>query len=109
MNLVNRGFIFIKPKPSFVEWALQIDPDLLMDEHAEGSVYLIEEEFWDDELLLKNYAKKMANHEFSCITEDVNQWVNWTTIEEFEALFHIEIGCSCIDLRKEPLNKEALD
>ncbi len=72
-------------------------------------MYLIEEEFWDDELLLKNYAKKIASHEFSCITEDANLWVNWSTIEEFEALFHTEIGCTCIDLRKEELSKEALD
>ncbi len=45
MNLVNRGFIFIKPRPAFIEWARQIDPELLIDEQAEGSVYLIEEDF----------------------------------------------------------------
>ena len=70
MNLVNRGYIYIRPQTKFNTWAKQIDPELLLDEQAEGTVYLIEEEFWDDELVLKNYAKKIAAHEFSCITED---------------------------------------
>jgi hypothetical protein len=108
MNLVNRGFIFIKPKPAFIAWALQIDPKMLIDEHAEGSVYLIEEEFWDDELLLESYAKKIASHEFGSITEDQELWVKWTTNEDFEALFFVEIGCTCMDLRKEPLQKETI-
>ncbi len=108
MNLVNRGFIFIKPRPAFIEWARQIDPELLIDEQAEGSVYLIEEEFWDDELILKNYAKKIASHEFGCITEDQTQWVKWSNIAEFEALFSIELGCSCIDFLALPLDKEAI-
>jgi hypothetical protein len=108
MNLVNRGFIFIKPKPAFIEWAKQIDPELLIDEQAEGSVYLIEEEFWDDELLLQSYAKKIAQQEFGSISVDETQWAKWTTIEDFEALFYVEIGCTCLDLRKEPLEKEAI-
>lgn len=108
MNLVNRGFIFIKPKPSFIAWAQQIDPELLIDAQAEGSVYLIEEEFWDDELLLQSYAKKIAGHEFGSITEDEELWVKWATNEDFEALFFVEIGCTCMDLRKETLQKETI-
>ena len=108
MNIVNRGFIFVKARPPFIKWAQTIDPDLLIDEQAEGSVFLIEEEFWDDELTLMSYAKKIASHEFSSITEDETQWIKWTTITDFEALFAIEMGCTCIDLRKEALQKEAL-
>jgi hypothetical protein len=108
MNLVNRGFIFVKARPVFIKWAQTIDPDLLIDEQAEGSVYLIEEEFWDDELILKTYAKKIASHEFGSITEAEELWLPWTTIEEFEALFTVELGCTCLDLRKEPLQKEAI-
>jgi hypothetical protein len=109
MNLVNRGFIFVKAKPAFIKWAQQIDPELLIDEQAEGSVYLIEEEFWDDELILKNYAKKIAGHEFSCISEDQAQWLKWSTLADFEAIFEIEIGCTCIDLREQVLTKEPIE
>lgn len=108
MNLVNRGFIFVKAKPAFIKWAQQIDPELLIDEQAEGSVYLIEEEFWDDELILKQYAKKIASQEFSSITEDETTWPKWTELAEFEAFFRIDMGCTCIDLLKEPLQKEAI-
>ena len=108
MNLVNRGFIFVKARTVFIKWAQTIDPDLLIDEQAEGSVYLIEEEFWDDELILKTYAKKIASHEFGSITDAEELWLPWTTTEEFEALFTVELGCTCLDLRKEPLQKEAI-
>jgi hypothetical protein len=107
MNLVNRGFIFVRPTKTFIDWAKEIDTDLVMDENAEGSMYLIEEEFWDDELILKQYAKKIASQEFSSITEDNSTWPNWTDLAQFEAFFSIEMGCTCIDLLKEPLQKEA--
>ena len=107
MNLVNRGFIFVRPRKPFIDWAKEIDTDLVMDENAEGSMYLIEEEFWDDELILKQYAKKIASQEFSSISEDEALWPKWTELAEFEAFFSIEMGCTCIDLLKVPLQKEA--
>ncbi len=107
MNLVNRGFIFVRPNKSYIQWAKEIDTDLVMDENAEGSMYMIEEEFWDDELILKQYAKKIASQEFSSITEDDSTWPKWTELTEFEAFFTIEMGCTCIDLLNETLQKEA--
>ena len=107
MNLVNRGFIFVSPRKPFIDWAKEIDTDLVMDENAEGTMYLIEEEFWDDELILKQYVKKIASQEFSSICEDEALWPKWTELAEFAAFFSIEMGCTCIDLLKEPLQKEA--
>ena len=49
MKLINRGFLLAKPKTAFIEWATQIDPELMMDEDSEGSLYLIEEEFKTEE------------------------------------------------------------
>ena len=43
MKLINRGFLLAKPKNAFIEWATEIDPELMMDENSEGSLYLIEE------------------------------------------------------------------
>ena len=39
--------------------------------------------------------------------EDEALWPKWTELAEFEAFFSIEMGCTCIDLLKEPLQKEA--
>lgn len=106
MNIVNRGFIFVKPSKLFIDWARGTNTELLIDEQAEGSIYLIEEEFWDDELILKQYARKIAHQEFSSIIEDSSTWPKCTELSELEQFFHIEMGCTCIDLRNEPLQKE---
>ena len=45
MNIVNRVFIFVKPKNPFISWAQSNNPEIIIDENAEGSVYLIEECF----------------------------------------------------------------
>jgi hypothetical protein len=107
MNIINRGFIFVKPKNPFITWAQSKHPALVIDANAEGSVYLIEEEFWDDELVFKQYAAKIAEQEFGSIIEDQNVWPQWNNLEEFEAYFSIEMGCTCIDMRNEPLQKES--
>lgn len=106
MNIVNRGFIFVKPKNPFISWAQSNNPELVIDENAEGSVYLIEEDFWDDELVLQQYAKKIAHQEFSSIVADDSVWPKWNELNEFEAFFKIEMGCTCVDLRAETLQKE---
>ena len=108
MHLLNRGFLFIKPKEAFINWAQQNNPELLIDANAEGSVYLIEEEFWDDELILKQYAKKIAQQEFTSINDDAETWPTCNDTNEFESLFSYELGCTCVDLLKIPLEKEQL-
>lgn len=108
MYLLNRGFLFIKPKDAFITWAQQNNPELLIDANAEGSVYLIEEEFWEDELILKQYAKKIAQQEFKSINDDADTWPSCNDTNEFENLFSYELGCTSIDLLKIPLEKDQL-
>ena len=105
-NNPQRKFIFVKPKNPFISWAQSNNPEIVIDENAEGSVYLIEEDFWDDELILQQYAKKIAHQEFSSIVSDSNVWPQWNDLNEFEAFFNIEMGCTCVDLRAENLQKE---
>lgn len=106
MNLVNRGFVFVQPNKQYVTWALLMKPELILDEQAEGTVFLIEEEFWDDELIFKQYAKKIAQEQFGSVSTDETTWPKCTDLAEFETFFRVEFGCTCIDLRKEPLQKE---
>ena len=89
-------------------WAQQNNSELLIDANAEGSVYLIEEEFWDDELILKQYAKKIAQQEFLSINEDASTRPNCNEIAEFENFFSYELGCTRIDLLKLPPEQEKL-
>lgn len=108
MNIVNRGFLFIKPKNAFIDWAQKIAPELLIDQHAEGSVYLIEEDFWDDELIINKYAVQMAAQEFSAITTEEALWPKWQETQEFENYFVVELGCTCFDLLSSSLEREAI-
>jgi hypothetical protein len=108
MKLINRGFLLAKPKTAFIEWATQIDPELMMDEDSEGSLYLIEEEFWDDDLIIEKYAKKIWAQECSNIEEDPKNWPALSETQTFTHFFHTELGCTVIDLLKEPLEQEEL-
>ena len=60
MNLVNRGFIQVKPEEKLIEWAAKFNAELMLHKEAEGTLYLIEEDFWDDDVVLKKYSKKIA-------------------------------------------------
>jgi hypothetical protein len=108
MKLINRGFLMAKPSTAFIQWATQNDPELMMDENAEGSLYLIEEEFWDDDLIIEKYAKKIWAQECSSIEDDAKKWPELSEALPFIHYFHLEIGCTVIDLLKEPLEQEAL-
>ncbi len=108
MKLINRGFLLAKPKNAFIEWATEIDPELMMDENSEGSLYLIEEEFWDDDLIIEKYAKKIWTQECSNIEADSKNWPVISETQSFTLFFHLELGCTVIDLLKEPLEQESL-
>jgi hypothetical protein len=108
MKLVNRGFLLAKPTTHFIDWATQIDPELMMDENSEGSLYLIEEEFWDDELIIEKYAKKIWTQECSNIEANPKNWPALSETQTLTHFFHLELGCTVIDLLKEPLEQESL-
>lgn len=108
MNLINRGFIQIKPTLKLVEWAANNNPALLLDDDAEATIYLIEEEFWDDDDILKKYGKQIAQQEFESLGFEIADWPESFELDDFLSWFSCELGCTCIDLLKEPLQKEAL-
>lgn len=108
MNLINRGFIQIKPTLKLVEWAANKNPALLLDDDAEATIYLIEEEFWDDDVILKKYGKQIAQQEFESLGFEIADWPETFELDDFLTWFSCELGCTCIDLLKEPLQKEAL-
>ncbi|MFM6946969.1 MAG: hypothetical protein ACKOWW_07500 [Flavobacteriales bacterium] len=108
MNLVNRGFLLVKPRKAFIELALSVNPSLLLDENAEGTTYLIEEEFWDDDLLIEKYAKKIWTQEFQAISNDNPELQLPAFSGNLNEFFSIELGCTVIDLLKDTITKEEL-
>ena len=108
MKIVNRGFLTIRPKQAFWNWANQISTDVLFDEQdaVEGTVYLIEEDFFDIEPIIEKHFKKMFKQELTMITEDPAQWPQEITLEQFLEWFSADYGSVVFDLEKSDLTSE---
>jgi hypothetical protein len=110
MNILNRGFIAIKPTQEFLNWKSANSKDEIIEpENPESTIYLIEDEFWDEDELLKKYFKKIIKQELLGVSETKESWPQVETIEEFSNYFHTELGTFVFDLLKNPLNSEKID
>ncbi|MDB2657494.1 hypothetical protein N9Y60_05485, partial [Crocinitomicaceae bacterium] len=69
MKFVNRGYIIVRPKEAFIVWANENDADYSNLEDNEPNVYLIEEDFYDDEAVLKGYFKRIFENELYAVTD----------------------------------------
>ena len=105
MKIVNRGFIVITPKKAFADWANEFDLDFEMevDEHIESSIYLIEEDFMENDLLIEQNFKKILKSELSMITENEADWPEKLSIELFNEWFSWKVGTTVFDLEKNDL------
>jgi hypothetical protein len=98
MKTVNRGFISITPTPLFISWTLKnSDDEQFFTNNPEPSIYLVEDDFWEDSLILEKYYKKIAQQEFKAICSDEDQFILY---------FSVSSGTIVHDLLKENLEKE---
>ena len=110
MNILNRGQIVIFPTENFQQWAINnSDEELFLTSQAEPSVYLIEEEFWEDELVIEKYRKKIMRREFSEISSDDSKWPIVKDNEQFRFYFNAFLGLIVVDLLETDLTCEEMD
>ena len=65
MKFVNRGYMLVKPTQLFIDWATEKDETSFLSlEFSEGNIYLIEEDFMDEEPILKANFKAIFQNEF---------------------------------------------
>ena len=70
MKIINRGFICVAPTPIFMEWALKnSDENQFFTSDPEPSIYLVEDDFWEDSLILEKYYKKIHKKILAKISE----------------------------------------
>ena len=76
MKLVNRSYLIIHPKNPFWEWAAGIDNEIVYNssDDTEGTLYLIEEDFFDIEPIIEKHFKKIFINELSSITDEEENW-----------------------------------
>lgn len=110
MQIINRGFLILKPKQPFLNWASQLDEDMNFDENdeVEGSSFLIEEDFFEIEPVIEKHFKKIFKHELSMVTDDEKMWPKSMTMEVFLEWFSIDFGSIVIDLEKSDLKSEKI-
>ena len=110
MNLLNRGQIVVFPTKKFEEWSsANSDESLFFSENPEPSVYLIEEEFWEDDVMIEKYRKKILARECSEICPDQTTWPVVKDNETFFQYFQVHLGIMVVDLLNSDLTLEELD
>ena len=107
VKVVNRGFISVKAKQPFLDWANQFDLEIFFDEEDdnEPSIYLIEEDFVDDELIIEQNFKKIFRMELEAITEEEEEWPK-ISLSNFNDWFTCELGSMVFDLMSQPIVSE---
>ena len=76
---------------------------------GEPTVYLIEEEFWEDELILEKYRKKIIRRECSEICSDETKWPVIKDNDQFRFYFQVFLGVIVVDLLESDLICEEME
>ncbi len=107
MKTVNRGFISITPTPLFIKWVgNNSDEEQFFTDNPEQSIYLIEDDFWDDEITIKKYFKKIVSAEFLAVCSSEDKFPKIETLDEFKSYFSFNLGTIVQDLLKVKLENE---
>ena len=105
MKIVNRGFITVRPKQAFVDWANQQDDEFQIDLNAEPSVYLIEEDFFEVEPIIESKYKIIFECELAAVSDNEDGFPE-IKMKVFKEWFSVEVGSTVIDLESEPLKAD---
>lgn len=105
MKFVNRGYIIVRPKEAFIVWANENDADYSDLEDNEPNVYLIEEDFYDDETVLKGHFKAIFENELFAVTDNESKFppIRW---EVFNEWFDMQLGATVFDAESSGLQAD---
>lgn len=103
LNQLNRSYARITPKQSFWDRIQPHTEDAEFKQFHEPTLYLIEEEFWDESVFLEKNYLKIARFEFEqhLNLENVAEHLPQNT-GQFLALFEIDFGSAVVDLITKP-------
>jgi len=98
IKILNRGFISVTPKPFFYEAAAkEMNEEVFTFKNAEPTIYLIEEDFWDNETVLKKHFKKIIATEKRQLNPSHNLKLDQINIENVGEYFTFRFGNLVID------------
>ena len=99
MKIIDRGFITVRPKQAFVDWANQQDDEFQIDMNAEPSVYLIEEDFFEVDPIIERNFKTIFECELAAVSDNEEGFPE-IKMNVFKEWFSVEVGSTVIDLEE---------
>ncbi|MDG1658098.1 MAG: hypothetical protein P8H56_05920 [Crocinitomicaceae bacterium] len=105
MFIVNRGYILVRGKQPFVDWANAQQPEFEVTVDGEPTIYLVEEEFYDEQLLIKENFKRIFFAELDAVSDDESSFPD-IKLQVFNDWFNVETGSTVMDTMKGGLNRE---
>ena len=105
MRMVNRSAIVVKPKPPFLEWARQDDPEGLADFvfeslRGEPCVYLLPEWAEPEERrrILQDFWPDLCEAMLECWVRDEEYWPKERSFQMFQTWFEVQLSSIVEDL-----------
>jgi hypothetical protein len=99
MKIVNRGYLKVKAKQPFIDWVNQIDEEFFIDEESEANIYLVEEDFFEVDPIIKANFKKIFLNELDGVADDDSTYPE-IKLENFLEWFNVEAGTMVFDCEK---------
>jgi len=98
--IIDRGFILVEAKNEFVHWMqLHSEDSLIGLEDSEPSIYLITDDFLDDELVIKQHFEEIFLYELEITGIDEKFWPE-IHLDNFKHFFNLKLGVTVFDLKQ---------
>jgi hypothetical protein len=102
IKILNRGYISVTPKTSFYDEILKELPEInILHQNSEATIYLIEEDFWDNESVLKKHYKKILISEKRQLSPTKKIELSQITIDNIHDFFTFSFGNLVVDNEKD--------
>lgn len=107
MYIVNRGYLVLNYKQPYFDWSNPFSEVAFQIGDLEPSVYLVEDDFMEEDKIIEKSFKKIMAIELSSVQEDEEMWVEITR-ENFDLFFDCVVGSSVFDTLKTPIQREEI-
>ena len=98
--ILDRGFIIVEPKTDFINWIQKYSKDSPIGlEDSEPSLYLITDDFLDDDLVIKQNYEEIFLYELEISGIDDAYWPE-INLDNFNCYFNTTVGVSVVDLKQ---------
>ena len=97
MKTLNRAFLYVHPTEKFWKLVGPLVEDKDFITFHEPTIYLIDEDIWDEETVIKKYMKKIVTHEFNQLVEHTEIPFEIRDTKDFASYFKVEIGGAVVD------------